>query len=111
VQPIHFRTDGRVLVERVLENTLFTLLVALNSVPKVALAPLFIIWMGTGLSSKVAISGSCRPRDSNCSSCTLRILSALQILLAQARALRFAARKSTIFIFRRASRQVPVSFR
>jgi hypothetical protein len=31
-----------------LENTLFTLLVALNSVPKVALAPLFVLWFGTG---------------------------------------------------------------
>lgn len=45
-----------IVYSRVLENTLFTLLVALNSVPKIALAPLFIIWMGTGLSSKVAIS-------------------------------------------------------
>jgi NitT/TauT family transport system permease protein len=45
-----------IVYSRILENTLFTLLVALNSVPKVALAPLFIIWMGTGLSSKVAIS-------------------------------------------------------
>lgn len=41
---------------RVLDNTLYTLLVAMNSVPKVALAPLFIIWMGTGLVSKVATS-------------------------------------------------------
>jgi NitT/TauT family transport system permease protein len=32
------------------------LLVSLNSIPKIALAPLFIIWMGTGTSSKVAIS-------------------------------------------------------
>jgi NitT/TauT family transport system permease protein len=38
------------------ENTLYTLLVSLNSIPKIALAPLFIIWMGTGASSKVAIS-------------------------------------------------------
>ncbi len=45
-----------IVYSRVLENTLYTLLVALNSVPKVALAPLFIIWMGTGLSSKIAIS-------------------------------------------------------
>jgi NitT/TauT family transport system permease protein len=45
-----------IVYSRVLEHTLFTLLVALNSVPKIALAPLFIIWMGTGLSSKVAIS-------------------------------------------------------
>jgi NitT/TauT family transport system permease protein len=45
-----------IVYSRLLENTLYTLLVALNSVPKVALAPLFIIWMGTGLASKVAIS-------------------------------------------------------
>jgi NitT/TauT family transport system permease protein len=40
---------------RFLERTLYTLLVALNSVPKVALAPLFVIWLGTGASPKVAI--------------------------------------------------------
>jgi NitT/TauT family transport system permease protein len=45
-----------IVYSRLLENTLYTLLIALNSVPKVALAPLFIIWMGTGLASKVAIS-------------------------------------------------------
>jgi NitT/TauT family transport system permease protein len=41
---------------RILERTVYTLLVALNSVPKVALAPLFVIWMGTGLEPKVAIA-------------------------------------------------------
>lgn len=45
-----------IVYSRLLENTLYTLLVSLNSIPKIALAPLFIIWMGTGLSSKVAIS-------------------------------------------------------
>ncbi|MCZ8261948.1 MAG: ABC transporter permease [Beijerinckiaceae bacterium] len=45
-----------IVYSRTLENTLYTLLVSLNSIPKIALAPLFIIWMGTGLSSKVAIS-------------------------------------------------------
>lgn len=45
-----------IVYSRFLESTLYTLLVALNSVPKIALAPLFIIWFGTGLSSKVAIS-------------------------------------------------------
>jgi NitT/TauT family transport system permease protein len=45
-----------IVYSRVLENTLFTLLVALNSIPKIALAPLFIIWLGTGLTSKVAVS-------------------------------------------------------
>jgi len=39
-----------------LERTLYTLLVALNSVPKVALAPLFVIWMGTGSEPKIAIA-------------------------------------------------------
>ena len=47
---------GRHRLFAVLENTLYTLLVAFNSVPKIALAPIFIIWMGTGLISKVAIS-------------------------------------------------------
>jgi len=45
-----------IVYSRVLESTLYTLLVSLNSIPKIALAPLFIIWMGTGVSSKVAIS-------------------------------------------------------
>lgn len=39
-----------------LERTVYTLLVGLNSVPKVALAPLFVIWMGTGAEPKVAIA-------------------------------------------------------
>lgn len=45
-----------IVYSRVLENTLYTLLVAFNSVPKIALAPLLIIWLGTGLVSKIAIS-------------------------------------------------------
>jgi NitT/TauT family transport system permease protein len=45
-----------IVYSKVLENTLYTFLVSLNSIPKIALAPLFIIWMGTNLSSKVAIS-------------------------------------------------------
>lgn len=39
-----------------MERTVYTLLVALNSVPKVALAPLFVIWMGTGIEPKIAIA-------------------------------------------------------
>jgi hypothetical protein len=54
-----------IVYSRILEDTLFTLLIAMNSVPKVALAPIFIIWMGTGLSSKSssyrAAHGSNRP--------------------------------------------------
>ena len=44
-----------IVYSTVLERTLYTLLVALNSVPKVALAPLFVIWMGTGTEPKIAI--------------------------------------------------------
>ena len=39
-----------------IERTLYTLLVALNAVPKIALAPLFIIWFGTDIKPKVAIA-------------------------------------------------------
>ena len=45
-----------IVYSHIIENTLYTLLVSMNSIPKIALAPLFIIWMGTNLSSKVAIS-------------------------------------------------------
>ena len=45
-----------IVYSRILESTLYTLLVSLNSIPKIALAPLFIIWFGTGAESKVAVS-------------------------------------------------------
>lgn len=45
-----------IVSSRLLERTVYTLLVALNSIPKVALAPLFVIWMGTGTEPKVAIA-------------------------------------------------------
>jgi NitT/TauT family transport system permease protein len=41
---------------RFLEQTLYTLLVALNSIPKVALAPLLIVWFGTGFEPKIFIA-------------------------------------------------------
>jgi NitT/TauT family transport system permease protein len=41
---------------RLLDRLFFPLFVALNSVPKVAIAPLFLIWFGTGALPKVAIS-------------------------------------------------------
>jgi len=41
---------------RILDATLYTLLVALNSVPKVALAPLFVLWFGTGNTSKIVVA-------------------------------------------------------
>lgn len=45
-----------IVYSKFLESTLFTTLIALNSVPKVALAPLFVIWMGTGNTSKIAMA-------------------------------------------------------
>jgi NitT/TauT family transport system permease protein len=45
-----------IVYSRILETALYTLLVSFNSVPKIALAPLFIIWLGTGPQSKVAVS-------------------------------------------------------
>lgn len=45
-----------IVSSKFLERTLYTLLVALNSVPKVALAPLFVIWLGTSSAPKIAIA-------------------------------------------------------
>ena len=41
---------------RILESTLYAFIVALNSVPKVAVAPLFVIWLGSGAEPKIAIA-------------------------------------------------------
>jgi NitT/TauT family transport system permease protein len=41
---------------KLLDRLLFPLFVALNSVPKVAIAPLCIIWFGTGAEPKIAIA-------------------------------------------------------
>jgi NitT/TauT family transport system permease protein len=45
-----------IVYSRFLERTLYTVLVTLNAIPKIALAPLFIIWLGTDLAPKVAIA-------------------------------------------------------
>lgn len=45
-----------IVQSKFLEQTVYTLLVAINSVPKVALAPLFVIWLGTGLEPKVSVA-------------------------------------------------------
>lgn len=45
-----------IVSSRFLDRTLYSLLVALNAVPKVALAPLFIIWLGTGAAPKIAVA-------------------------------------------------------
>lgn len=39
-----------------LERTLYSYLIVLNSVPKVALAPLFVMWLGVGVEPKIAIA-------------------------------------------------------
>jgi NitT/TauT family transport system permease protein len=47
---------GALLAEfRALERTAFPYIVAIQSVPKIALAPLFVMWLGYGLSSKVVM--------------------------------------------------------
>lgn len=45
-----------IVQSRWMERVIYTLLVALNSLPKVALAPLFVIWMGLGMAPKIAIA-------------------------------------------------------
>jgi NitT/TauT family transport system permease protein len=45
-----------VVYSRLLEATIYTTLVAINSMPKVALAPLFVVWMGTGDRSKITMA-------------------------------------------------------
>jgi NitT/TauT family transport system permease protein len=46
------------IISRFLEETLYVLLVTLNSIPKVAIAPLFVVWMGNGVQPKVAIAAT-----------------------------------------------------
>jgi NitT/TauT family transport system permease protein len=45
-----------IVYSRFLDRTLSAFLVSFNAVPKVALAPLFVIWMGTAAQPKIAIS-------------------------------------------------------
>jgi NitT/TauT family transport system permease protein len=45
-----------IVESRWLESTVYNLIVAMNSVPKVAVAPLFVIWLGTGAEPKIAIA-------------------------------------------------------
>lgn len=44
-----------VVSAKLVDNVIMTLLAAFHNVPKVALAPLFVIWLGTGQLPKVAI--------------------------------------------------------
>ncbi len=45
-----------IVSSRVLDRVFMALLALFNSVPKVALAPLFVLWLGTGFAPKVAIA-------------------------------------------------------
>lgn len=45
-----------IVYSKILDKTLLTTLVASNAVPKVAIAPLFILWVGTGIESKVLMA-------------------------------------------------------
>lgn len=45
-----------VVSSRVLSATIYPILVLFQSVPKVALAPLFLVWVGIGMSSKVLVA-------------------------------------------------------
>jgi NitT/TauT family transport system permease protein len=45
-----------IVSSRLLDRVITTVLVILNSLPKVALAPLFVIWMGIGAEPKIAIT-------------------------------------------------------
>jgi len=47
-----------VISSRFLEETIYVILVAFNGIPKVAIAPLFVVWMGTGLAPKFAIAAT-----------------------------------------------------
>jgi len=47
-----------IISSRALEETIYVLLIAFNGIPKVAIAPLFVVWMGTGLWPKFAISAT-----------------------------------------------------
>ena len=45
-----------IVESRLLEKSVYALIVGLNSVPKVAVAPLFVIWLGTDAEPKIAIA-------------------------------------------------------
>lgn len=47
-----------IVYSRFLQNTIYPLIVAAQSIPKAAVAPLFLIWIGYGLGSKVLVAFS-----------------------------------------------------
>lgn len=53
---IGFALAVAIVHSKLLERTLYSYLIVLNSIPKVALAPLFVMWLGVGLEPKIAIA-------------------------------------------------------
>jgi NitT/TauT family transport system permease protein len=45
-----------IVYSRFFETSIFPLLISFNSVPKIALAPLFVIWLGTGAQARISVS-------------------------------------------------------
>ena len=45
-----------IVYSKTLDRIFFTVLALMNGIPKVALAPLFVIWLGTGMLPKIAIA-------------------------------------------------------
>jgi NitT/TauT family transport system permease protein len=45
-----------IVESRLLEKTVYALIVGLNSVPKVAIAPLFLVWFGVGPTPKILVA-------------------------------------------------------
>ena len=45
-----------IVYSRPLEMTFYPLLVAFQTIPKAAIAPIFIVWLGTGVTSKILIA-------------------------------------------------------
>ncbi len=45
-----------IVESKLFEKTVYTIIVGMNSIPKVAVAPLFVIWLGTGAEPKIAIA-------------------------------------------------------
>lgn len=52
---LSFLLSVGVVYSRAVERTAYTLLVTLNAIPKIALAPLFVLWLGTESAPKIAI--------------------------------------------------------
>jgi NitT/TauT family transport system permease protein len=48
---------GAISLVPTLERLIYPYLMALQSVPKIAIAPLFIIWFGYGITSKIVVAG------------------------------------------------------